>query len=244
MLKQLSILDVRQKCASDNMVNALESSRLCKSIATDTTSNIHGCGLQFLATKVKEHQACESTKFNKLSVRLIGSQAIALAQLDSLETANESPGEKVKRLVLAKVIEYLRTAGGLINKIFIDNPVKIVQLEEFCQLYFNLFAFFFPESVNVTVWTVGYAIPYHAKLLYEKYGIGFGILSLQAKESKHAGLKKELLMTNRSNKSDHNGNWSQLMRSNYIRSFYLPEHQPSPTSYTSHFKSRKPPHSV
>ena len=32
------------------------------------------------------------------------------------------------------------------------------------------------------------------------------------------------------------------MRANYIRSFYLPEHQPSPPSYTSHFKSRKPPH--
>lgn len=32
------------------------------------------------------------------------------------------------------------------------------------------------------------------------------------------------------------------MRSNYVRSFYLPEHQPSPPSYTSHFKSRTPPH--
>ena len=85
-------------------------------------------------------------------------------------------------------------------------------------------------------------MPYHAKLLYEKYGIGFSMLSLQAKESKHAGLKKEILMTNRSNKSDRNGEWMQLTRSNYIRSFYLPEHQPSPTSYSSHFKSSKPPH--
>ena len=34
----------------------------------------------------------------------------------------------------------------------------------------------------------------------------------------------------------------QVMRANYIRSFYLPEHHPSPPSYTSHFKSCKPPH--
>ena len=32
------------------------------------------------------------------------------------------------------------------------------------------------------------------------------------------------------------------MRANYVRSFYLPEHQPSPPTYTSHFKSRTPSH--
>ena len=32
------------------------------------------------------------------------------------------------------------------------------------------------------------------------------------------------------------------MRSNYVRSFYLPEHQPMPSSYTLHYQSRFPPH--
>ena len=32
------------------------------------------------------------------------------------------------------------------------------------------------------------------------------------------------------------------MRSNYVRSFYLPEHQPMPSSYTLHYQSRSPPH--
>lgn len=61
-------------------------------------------------------------------------------------------------------------------------------------------------------------------------------------ESKHAGLKGELALTNRSRKSNIGGKWWQVMRSNYIRSFYLPEHQPAPPSYTSHFKSRTPSH--
>ena len=89
---------------------------------------------------------------------------------------------------------------------------------------------------------MGYALPFHARKLYEEYGIGFGILSLQAKESKHAGVKAELSLTNRSRKSDNNCKWWQVMRSNYVRSFYLPAHQPSPPSYASHFKSRKSPH--
>ena len=32
------------------------------------------------------------------------------------------------------------------------------------------------------------------------------------------------------------------MRSNYVHSFYLPEHQPMPSSYTSHYQSCSPPH--
>ena len=101
---------------------------------------------------------------------------------------------------------------------------------------------FFPHFVNVTVCTVRYAIPYHARKLYYQYKIGFGILSLQAKESKHAGIKRELMLTNRSTSSSGDGKWWQIMRANYVRSFYLPEHQPSPATYTSHFKSRTPSH--
>lgn len=89
---------------------------------------------------------------------------------------------------------------------------------------------------------MGCAIPYHARKLYEGYKVGFGMLSLLAKESKHAGLKRELMLTNRSTKSSTGGKWWQIMRSNYVRSFYLPEHQPAPPTYTSHFKSRTPPH--
>ena len=32
------------------------------------------------------------------------------------------------------------------------------------------------------------------------------------------------------------------MRSNYVRSFYLPEHQPMPSSYTLQYQSRSRPH--
>lgn len=67
---------------------------------------------------------------------------------------------------------------------------------------------------------------------------------MQAKESKHAGLKKELSLTNRSTKASSSGKWWQIMRSNYVRSFYLPEHQPSPPTYYSHFKARVPLHCV
>ena len=244
IIGQLPLLELSKKTAVDNMNNRLSTSLVA---SCGTTSTDYGCGLAFLKTKIEEHHKDEAKRFNKLSIRLVGAQAIQLARhsyrlVDCLKTTNETEAEKLKRSALSKIVEYLRNAGGLFNKIFVNTPSEIDQLNEFCQLYFNLLAIFFPESINVTVWTVGYALPYHARKLYEDYGIGFGILSLQAKESKHSGLKAELALTNRSCKSESNGKWWQVMRANYIRSFYLPEHQPSPPTYTSHFKSRKPPH--
>lgn len=205
-----------------------------------------GCGLGYLAARVREHFTDESNRYNKLPVRLIGNQAIALARysyrlVDTLMCDDESEAQKIKRLALGKIGEYLRDAGGLFNRID-TNSAQVAELKEVCEMYFNLIALFFPSSINVTTWTVGYAIPYHANLLFNQYKVGYGLVSLQAKEAKHSGVKEDLTLTNRSNVSSGVGKWWQVMRSNYVRSFYLPEHQPMPSFYTSHYQSRSPPH--
>lgn len=61
--------------------------------------------------------------------------------------------------------------------------------------------------MNVTTWTVGYAIPYHANLLFKLYKVGYGIVSLQAKEAKHSGVKDDLTLTNRSTAITPIGKW-------------------------------------
>ena len=202
------LLSLQSELAAVKMNNMLSNSAAISS----SDQSIFGCGLAYLRTKIQEHYNDEPKCFNKLSIRIIGQQAIALARnsfrlVDCLKTADETEGEKLKWLALCKIVKYLRNASGLFNKIHIVSLGEIDQLEEFCQLYFNLLVLFFPESVNVTVWTVASALPFHARKLYEEYGIGFGILSLQAKESKHAGLKTELSLTNRSRDSSSNGKW-------------------------------------
>lgn len=81
-----------------------------------------GCGLGYLASRVREHFTDESNRYNKLPVRLIGNQAIALARysyrlVDTLMCDDESEAQKIKRLALGKIGEYLRNAGGLFNRI-------------------------------------------------------------------------------------------------------------------------------
>ena len=106
-----------------------------------------GCGLGYLASVGKEHYGDESQRHNKLPVRLIGDQAIALANfsyrlIDSLKISEESPAQKLKRLVLGKIAQFLRNAGALFNKIEIS-AVDLGQLKEFCTLSFNLYVLFF-----------------------------------------------------------------------------------------------------
>ena len=115
------------------MTAMLETSRFASS---NTLSCVHGCNLAFLSTKVREHYADEAKRCNKLSVRLIGAQAIALARysyriVDSLQTANETDGEILRLLALGKIVHYLRNAGGLFNKVYVNIPGEICQLNEF-----------------------------------------------------------------------------------------------------------------
>ena len=157
-----------------------------------------------------------------------------------MEIKGESGDQKLKRQALGKAAEHVRNAGTFINKVD-TNLIEIEQIKENLTTYFNLLALFFPASVNITVGTVAYAIPYHASLLFNNYNICYGILSLQAKESKHSGIKHNLLLTNRSRSTGSLGKWWQVMRANYVRAFYLPEHHPMPSMYISHYESRMPP---
>ena len=78
-----------------------------------------GCGLGYLASRVKEHFSDETNRYNKLPVRLIGNQAIALARyyyrlVDTLESEDETEAQTIQRLALSKIGEYLRNAGGFL----------------------------------------------------------------------------------------------------------------------------------
>lgn len=132
---------------------------------------ITGCGLVVLVPSFKEHFKDEKKRFNKISTRLIGDQAIAIARygyrlVDCLQCQEESPKQEIKRLALSRIVVYLRNACALFNKVSATRA-ELLELEENCNLYFNLLCLFFPDHVNVTCWTVGYALPYHALKLYD-----------------------------------------------------------------------------
>ena len=165
--------------------------------------------------------------------------------IDTLKTNNEAPEEKVKRIALQKISESLRDASVQGFSRFRVTENEIVQTEKCCTQYFNLNSLFFSQSVNLTVWSIGYAIPYGMKQFYKDHKLGLGAISMQPRESFNQGTKKALALTNRSNSVEAGkSKWSQYFQAEYMRKFYMPEHCPLPLSYNSHHTSRLPPHMI
>ena len=65
---------------------------------------------------------------------------------------------------------------------------------------------------------------------------------MQGKESLHSALKQQLRTeTNRSIETKETGKWHQIMRSSYVRNFYIPYHYELQPSYNSHYQTRVAP---
>ena len=106
-----------------------------------------GCGLESLAKNIREHYENEIKRLNKLETRLIGAQAIALAQysfrlVDILQVADESSTQKLKRAALAKICESLRDAGILINKFNLTSENYPAEVSKYCSTFKNIFIVF------------------------------------------------------------------------------------------------------
>ncbi|PFX32999.1 hypothetical protein AWC38_SpisGene2093 [Stylophora pistillata] len=136
-------------------------------------SDRKGCQLAFLARKIREHYNDKDKKSNNIATRLIGEQAVPLARysfrlIDALRMNDESSPQRIKHLALGKAAQFLQDFVMLFSKVE-PNLVGMNQLKHSCSMYFNLISLFFPDAVNLTVWTIGYAVPYHAELLYREY---------------------------------------------------------------------------
>ena len=107
-----------------------------------------GCGLLFLVPFFQDHYKDDKKRFNKIPVRLIGEQAVAIARcdyrlVDSLQLPDESPAQEVKRLSLSRIVLFLRNACTTFNKVT-TTKAELLELEDNCKLFFNFFAYSSP----------------------------------------------------------------------------------------------------
>ena len=80
-----------------------------------------GCGLKFIGSRIDEQYSRESERMKALDIRLIGSQAISLAQysfrlIDILKLEYQNEAQEIKRLALTQICLYLRDIGALKGK--------------------------------------------------------------------------------------------------------------------------------
>ena len=101
--------------------------------------------------------------------------------IDSISVESDPPETKLKIATLAYCGLQLRDAVSLFSRVDITE-CDVAKLKKACQNFFNANSLLL--RVSPTVWTIGYAIPYHAQILYEKYGLGLGLNRNQLCSSK------------------------------------------------------------
>ncbi|XP_064652953.1 uncharacterized protein LOC135503337 [Lineus longissimus] len=89
-------------------------------------------------------------------------------------------------------------------------------LKEKCETYHRIHAMFLAH-VSLTTWHAGYIVPYHAGLVYLKFGTGLGINTLQGREAKHKQIANYGKFSTPGNK------WECIFRHEIAQLIWLPD---------------------
>ena len=199
-------------------------------------AGINGCGLPQLAKDVYEHftsvDVCTSGKYLRLPLTVKDIAAISRNWhliCESLGLKKESKQEKVRRIAIFKIGDSLREVGPYFYQMNTDEEA-LEQVRAHMQVYFNLHVLFLgPNSVNLTVWTVAHAVLYHMRLLYDRYRTGYGVVMSRPKHLENLGIRGDIdLLKDVQPSNLGRGKWWQLSRVNFLRCFYVPEHENIP----------------
>ena len=133
-----------------------------------------------------------------------------------LDCKDLTKGVFVKLHSLAHSAILLRDATSLFTRVKITKE-QTEELASLCTTYFNRNSLLL-SNVNPTIWTIGYVIPYHTKLLFNKLGYGLGLNSMQGREAKHCKLKDFIANTCSGRK---NQQWWTVLRHEYVSLLWL-----------------------
>ncbi len=123
------------------------------------------------------------------------------------------------RAGIAHLGHLLRDISKEISLVKVDDSY-VEDLERKCRSYYILKSLL-TESVKLSDWTLAYPLPYHAKQVYEVYGTGYGLISMQGREAKHQRIKGYIQHTRRDKST-----WSKVSKHEHIGTIYLPQANP------------------
>lgn len=98
------------------------------------------------------------------------------------------------------------------------------ELKECCRKYFNAYSLLLGKATPI-VWTIGYAVPYHAELLFRSISLGLGINTMQGREAKHVRISDYAKHATKKNR------WKLVMRHDFVFNVWLRKHNPLKSSY-------------
>ena len=150
--------------------------------------------------------------------------------LDALACDNDNHLVHLKIAAIGHAALQLRDAVSRYVRVKVDLQV-IEEIEVCCKLFFNCCSLMLCD-VTPTIWTVGYAIPYHSKLIYDKYGVGLGINTMQGREAKHIKIQQYAAH------SSHATRWNHILKHGYLSNVWLRKQDKSCVRYSKNPRIR------
>ena len=132
-----------------------------------------------------------------------------MSLVKSLSNENDGKADRQAVLVFAFMGQRLRDCVSLFSR-FDITEAELNQLSTMACEYLRINAMFSPDSVNPTIWTLGYVVPVHAHQVFEKYKQGLGLVTMEKREAKHCFLKKL------SENTTYQRRWHDIFKHEYI----------------------------
>ena len=139
---------------------------------------------------------------------------------------NDPPEVKQKISALNFGCIQLRDATAYYSRVFIKED-EVEKCKQACQYFFNIYALML-RSVTPTVWTIGYAIPAHLEILFQRYTVGLGINSMQGREAMH------VILSQFAKHSTKTTRWAMVLRHDFIANVWIRKQDPSYCTYTKY----------
>lgn len=130
-------------------------------------------------------------------------------------------GSLVKLYGLLLIAINLRDAIAVYSRVEVSQS-QVENLKEICKHYFTAVKLIIGK-VNPTVWTMGYAVPYHTQQLFDELGYGLGLNSMEGREAKHIKLARYVENTCNVRKDLR---WAIVFRHEFVALIWLREMDP------------------
>jgi len=137
----------------------------------------------------------------------------------AVSSEQDTPIQSLQINTFAFVGLQLRVATSRFSRVNIDQKV-LQELKDSCKMYFNAYSLLL-GSVSPTVWTIGHAVPFHTELLFNIFGLGLGVNSMQGREAKHVRIAQYAKHATLSSR------WVLVFRHDYITGIWLRMQDPS-----------------
>ena len=146
--------------------------------------------------------------------------------LNSLSSGSDGQELQLRIAAIAYCCVQLRDAVSYFPRVNIDQ-VGIDKCKKACQYFFNANMLLL-NKITPTIWTVGYAIPRHVQIIFDKYGLGLGLNSMQGREAKHVRLAQYAKHSTKTTQ------WHMVLQNDYIANVWIRKQDPCHTSYTKY----------